>query len=90
MKNIIFVIITTVVVLGFYGLVLGYDNNLDEFLVYYDEITIESGDTIWSIASKYSDGRIDINKYCDEIMKINNMKSDKIISGHRIIVPIYK
>lgn len=58
---------------------------------YYANIEIQSGDTLWDIADSYMDSahymsRID---YINEVMSINNMVTDRLISGQKIIVPYY-
>ena len=46
---------------------------------YYTSIQIESGDTLWSIASEYmTDEYIDINDYIEEICTINHISKDEI------------
>lgn len=56
---------------------------------YYTSIQISSGDTLWSIADKYTKGtNIDKNEYIEEITSINNI-NDQIHSGDHIIVAYY-
>lgn len=90
MKNLMFIFITVVMVLSFYGMALGYGTDINSFERHYEEIEIKKGDTLWGIAYEYSNKKINTKDYVLEIMKLNNMNSDKIISGHRIIIPIYK
>ena len=57
---------------------------------YYTSIQIESGDTLWSIASEYmTDEYIDINDYIEEICTINHISKDEIHMGKYIVVPYY-
>jgi len=56
--------------------------------VHYEVHNIRPGDTLWQIASTYSDGN-NIDKYVEEIMTFNNMKNTEIKSGQSIIIPIY-
>lgn len=50
---------------------------------YYKSITIESGDTLYSIAEEYG---------CtvDELKSMNNISSDTIYAGQMLIVSYYK
>jgi len=59
---------------------------------YYKSIDIDSGDTLWGIASKmYSqDHYDDINDYIDEVCNINHLDcSSNLIEGESIIIPYY-
>ena len=54
-------------------------------------ITIESGDTLWDIASKNCcDEYESIDDYIEDIMKINNMSSTRIIAGYNLLIPYYE
>lgn len=52
----------------------------------FKEISVKPGDTLWSIASKYSDNS-DIRKYIFDIKRINNMKSSNIYTGAVLLIP---
>ena len=59
---------------------------------YYTKITIQSGDTLWSIADSYMDDTMYSSKreYISEVKKINHLgNSGDIQSGQEIIVPYY-
>ena len=49
---------------------------------------IKSGDTLWSISQKYKNEDEATKDYVEKIMKFNNMKSDKIKNGQKIVVII--
>lgn len=57
---------------------------------YYTSIQIESGDTLWDIADRYTK-HLNISKleYIDEICQINGISKDEIIAGEYIVVPYY-
>ena len=90
MKNLMFIFITIILALSFYGMVLGYGIDVVYSEKHYEQIEIKKGDTLWSIAYKYSNKSINTKDYVLEIMELNNMNNDKIISGHKIIIPVYK
>ncbi len=57
---------------------------------YYKTITIESGDTLWSIAKEYKSGEYKNTKeYVDELMSMNNLHSDEIMSGQKLLVAYF-
>ena len=57
---------------------------------YYTSIQIESGDTLWAIASEYiSDDYTDMNEYIREVCSINHISEDEIHAGQYIVVPYY-
>ena len=53
-------------------------------------VLVESGDTLWDIASEnYSDGYDSIEEYIGAIKECNHITSDKIYTGNYLIVPYY-
>ena len=57
---------------------------------YYTSIQIESGDTLWAIASEYiTDDYADMNEYIREVCSINHISEDEIHAGQYIVVPYY-
>lgn len=57
---------------------------------YYTSITIQSGETLWDIATVYrSDDISSVQKYIDEVKSINHLKNDKIYAGEHLIIPYY-
>lgn len=57
---------------------------------YYTSVQIESGDTLWAIASEYiSDEYADMNEYMEEVCAINHISEDEIHAGQYIVVPYY-
>ncbi len=58
---------------------------------YYTQITVESGDTLWSIAKEHMDEEhySGVNAYIKEVCTINGCKADSIKSGQNLIIPYY-
>ena len=54
----------------------------------YKKVTIYSGDTLWNIASDYTEPSKDIRKLVKEICEINDVSPGDIIPGQTILVPI--
>lgn len=59
---------------------------------YYTSITVQNGETLWSIADEYIDYSQYKNKnaYISEVMSINQLAdASDIISGQKLTVPYY-
>ena len=54
---------------------------------YYKSITIERGDSLWSIAEEYCTG--DTREYVDELKQLNSLTSDTIYEGQHLLVAYY-
>lgn len=59
---------------------------------YVKSILIESGDTLWSIAERFTDKEHYDNcfEYIKEIKQMNGLKSDKIQAGNYLMVIYYQ
>lgn len=57
---------------------------------FYKSIEIQSGDTLWNIASEYTNGTSqEINRYVGTLMKINGLATDQIQEGQYLTVVYY-
>ncbi len=57
---------------------------------YYKTITISPGDTLWSIAEEYRSGAYrSTAEYVKELRSINNLTSDNIVSGRKLVVAYF-
>ena len=59
---------------------------------YYTRVTVEVGETLWSLADEYIDydHYKDKNKYIYEVQSINHLDDDcTITAGQTLIVPYY-
>lgn len=57
---------------------------------YYTSVKIESGDTLWNIASEYIDNfNISKEEYIDEVCSLNGISENEIHAGDYIVVPYY-
>ena len=62
---------------------------LAEEPVYYNQkITVHSGDTMWSIANRWSDDKEDVREVMHRICEANNLKSKHIYPGQVLKVPV--
>ena len=57
---------------------------------YYKSITIEQGDSLWSIAEEYcTDAYEDTREYVDELKELNSLTSETIHAGQHLLVAYY-
>ena len=57
---------------------------------YFTTVYVESGDSLWSIASKYATEEYrDLDMYIEEVKQINNLSGSKLNQGSYICVPYY-
>ena len=57
---------------------------------YYKSIVVESGDTLWSIATEYcTNYSVDMQEYIDDIKEINRLNSNEIHQGQHLLVMYY-
>ncbi|MCI9616906.1 MAG: LysM peptidoglycan-binding domain-containing protein [Eubacterium sp.] len=66
-------------------------NNSDNPMYkYYTSYEIQSGDTLTSIAQRYTvNSNVSISEYIREVKKNNNLVSDRITSGNYIVISYY-
>lgn len=57
--------------------------------VKYEEVFVEFGDTVWSIAAEYADEDTDIRRYVQEIEELNDLGRGGLIAHTVISVPVY-
>ncbi len=66
-------------------------NNSDNPIYkYYTSYEIQPGDTLTSIAQKYTvNSNVSISEYIREVKKNNNLVTDRITSGNYIVISYY-
>lgn len=80
--------ILAILCLGF-TLYTGMNMVLAEEPVYYNQkITVHSGDTMWSIANRWSDDKEDVREVMHRICEANNLKSKHIYPGQVLTIPV--
>jgi len=55
----------------------------------YVNVQVSEGDSLWGIASAYPHEGMDIRSYIQEIKKVNNLRSDVLVNGNYLIIPVY-
>ena len=72
------------------GLIFGSFNAEGTTRHSYETITIQYGDTLWSIAEEYAPENEDIRDYIYEICDKNGIKAGEIMQGQDILIPVVK
>ena len=62
----------------------GYEVNY-----YFITITVEDGDSLWSLASTYRTGGMSIEECVESIMECNGLTSSTIYHGQQLVIKIY-
>ena len=89
--NLVAIIVLVAAIMCSVGFVVSAksDKSSSDINTYYQSVRVESGDTLWSIATEYCPDTQEISDYIDEIKSINSIKNDTIKAGDYIIVSIY-
>jgi len=53
-------------------------------------VIVEKGDSLWKIADRYDNNKMDLRKYIYVIEKYNNLDDRALQPGQRIILPVYE
>ena len=62
-----------------------------EKTAYYTPVTVQAGDSLWSIAKTYAPEYADLAAYVDTLKEINHIKSaSSLKSGQTLIVVYYQ
>lgn len=95
-KNFLLVIMTVCLVVTFSISINSFSSNAKDDSIaasykYYKSITIENGDTLWSIAQENMDAEHydSLNDYIEEVKQMNALANDDITYGQCLIVPYY-
>lgn len=61
----------------------------DENIQIYEQVEIEHGDTLWSLAKDYS-GKMTMRDWIYVVKEENHLRDEHIVAGQTIIVPVEK
>ncbi len=87
----IFVLLSTLIMV--FGLVSLFTSARTEAasVSSYVQVEVQNNDSLWSIASDYTDDSIDIRDFIDEICEVNDIGANESIhAGDQIFIPIYQ
>lgn len=78
--SIIFILVVVMLTTFFATNVYGYKE------ITFKQITVRSGDSLWTIASKYGNDN-DLRKCIYKIKKVNHLESSAIYAGTQLKIP---
>ena len=55
----------------------------------YVVVTVQPGDTLWSIARRVSEGKADVRVLTHQIRKLNSLDSAMLLPGQSLTVPLH-
>ena len=82
-----FMAITVLIIAMILGAVFGTSVDGASVNKAYYVITVQSGDTLWSIAEEYNDSKTDIRKLIYEISDLNDLEDAHIYIGQQLLIP---
>ncbi len=88
MKKYIYIILLLLTTLNVYTAFAYGKPEFKSKAIIVERVVVKPGDTLWKIAQKSSDDKIDIREHIYEIQKINNIENSTIIPGDTLLVPI--
>lgn len=89
LRFVIFLTVTLLVLISTVTTVFGLNNANSTSFKQYDQVQIESGDTIWDIASDYTHKEQDLRKLVYEICQLNDISAEQLQTGEIILVPVH-
>ncbi len=85
--NYLLLIIALIMIVSISGFTKVTSGSSEKKTVYYKSIEVTEGDTLWSLAKKYSKNLdISLKDYIKELKKMNSLESDTIRKGYYVVV----
>ena len=87
---ILLVMLTALIILRISAKTIQAEDITENHYKYFTSITIEQGDSLWSLAENYlTEDYKDIYSYIDEVKSINHLSGDSLIAGQKLCIPYY-
>ena len=85
----VFLVIMILCIFTAISTLLGFNTANSASMTQYNQVQVESGDTIWNIAKEYAPANKDVRQVVYDICDLNDMSADELTAGESIIVPVY-
>lgn len=79
----------TAIILAFSIIMFVFLAVSDEKIEAYEHVTIEQGDTLWSLAETYR-GKMATHDWISFVQKENGLLDEKVVFGQVLVVPVEK
>ena len=86
----VFMAILILIAVTAFGTIFGFNTASSSSRDLYNQVQIESGDTLWDIAAQYGPDDADIRNTVYEICALNDISADQLQPGQKIIIPVYE
>ena len=87
-RFILFTMILCIILFTGITTLMGQNSASGDTYTQYHTVTVQSGDTLWSIAEANSDGSVDIRRFVYDIQKLNgDIKASDLACGMQLKVP---
>lgn len=84
----VFIVLMVVLTVTAFSTLIGLNNVSGSDMDEYKVITVQSGDTLWSIAESNYDNSKDIRKVISQICEANDIKASDLKDGDQILIPV--
>ncbi len=84
-----FLVVAILCIFTILGSLTGINTVSSSSMTEYNLVKIESGDTLWDIASEYAPHNMDLRQVVYEICDLNEISADQLEAGQKIIIPVY-
>lgn len=84
----VFIVLLMITFVSMSNMVLGLSDVSSLTQPIYADVQINSGDTLWDIASEYNPSNTDVRELVYEICRLNGISADTIYPGQTIRVPV--
>lgn len=88
-RFVVFLVVVILIAFTAISTVAGFNTAISLSYNEYRCVEIESGDTLWSVASEYAPEDMDVRQVVHDICDTNDIQASDIASGQKILVPVY-